>query len=552
MFGLVKKSLLVEAQANVTELEKELSGIKLELSSLQKVNAEAEAEAQVIMNKTTTCKAKDLIKLEEELFNLRVACNDVRVQCEREQEVAKEHLVDIEKKCAISLQENKEFIELTKLELAKEIENAHRKKDLILIEANAEREKLLSNTEAEAQVIMNKATACADKALADVEKTIKTYETREKVLSSSIEKLRKELSDLELTKEHQDLLSTVTPFEHLLDGPTSDEINASLQQVKNKQKELIMQDKAFDILHDISWNGSLAQGKASQKRHGKFLITAFNAEVDSIIANTSARNFTVNAKKIDSWFQKVNKSGNDSCVELNRDLLFLRLEEQRHVFEYKYKKEMELEEQRFMKESLREEAKVKKEIESFVTAREKEEKAYQKDLSDALAKLQTVNQEEVEKLNSHIKELKLKLERATSEKERALSMAQLTRSGYVYVISNKGSFGENVYKIGMTRRLEPMDRVKELGGASVPFFFDVHALIPTDDAPALENNLHSRFASRRVNKINHRREFFNLTFEEIKNALNEFVDGEFSLVRDAIAEQYKDSKFLEEKEVTNG
>lgn len=163
----------MEAQANVTELEKELSGIKLELSSLQKVNAEAEAEAQVIMNKTTTCKAKDLIKLEEELFNLRVACNDVRVQCEREQEVAKEHLVDIEKKCAISLQENKEFIELTKLELAKEIENAHRKKDLILIEANAEREKLLSNTEAEAQVIMNKATACADKALADVEKRLK-------------------------------------------------------------------------------------------------------------------------------------------------------------------------------------------------------------------------------------------------------------------------------------------------------------------------------------------------------------------------------------------
>ncbi len=132
----------------------------------------------------------------------------------------------------------------------------------------------------------------------------------------------------------------------------------------------------------------------------------------------------------------------------------MRLEEQRHAFEYKYKKEMELEEQRFMKESLREEAKVKKEIESFVTAREKEEKTFQKDLSDALARVQTANQEEVEKLNSHIEELKLKLERATSEKERALSMAQLTRSGYVYVISNKGSFGENVYKIGMTRRLE--------------------------------------------------------------------------------------------------
>ncbi|EMQ2878631.1 GIY-YIG nuclease family protein, partial [Vibrio navarrensis] len=132
------------------------------------------------------------------------------------------------------------------------------------------------------------------------------------------------------------------------------------------------------------------------------------------------------------------------------------------------------------------------------------------------------------------------------------SMAQLTRSGYVYVISNKGSFGENMYKIGMTRRLEPMDRVKELGDASVPFFFDVHALIPSDDAPALENKLHSKFASRRVNKVNHRREFFNLTFEEVEEALNEFVEGDFNLVRDVVAAQYEESKFLEEREVVNG
>lgn len=541
MFGLVKKSLLMDAQANVTELEKQLSEAKEELSSIQKVLASPEY-----------MKATDLMKLEEELLLLRATCHDVRVQCEKDEAAAREHLADIEKQCALVLQENDYSIGLAKSELAEEIENAHRQKDLILTEVKAEREKVLSNAEAEAQAIVDKATARADKALADVEKKIETGETREKVLSSSIEKLREELRDLELTKEHQDLLSTVTPFEHLLDGPTSDEIKVSLQQVKSKQKELIKQGNAFEILQDILWNDNLAKGKARQKRHGKFLITAFNAEVDNIITNTNARNFTANAKKIDKWFQKVNKSGDDSYVELNRTLLFLRLEEQRHAFEYKYKKEMELEEQRFMKESLREEAKVKKEIESFVTAREKEEKAFQKDLSDALARVQTANQEEVEKLNSHIEELKLKLERATSEKERALSMAQLTRSGYVYVISNKGSFGENVYKIGMTRRLEPMDRVKELGDASVPFFFDVHALIPSDDAPALENKLHSKFASRRVNKVNHRREFFNLTFEEVEEALNEFVEGDFNLVRDVVAAQYEESKFLEEREVVNG
>ncbi|EGR1127006.1 DUF4041 domain-containing protein [Vibrio cholerae] len=541
MFGLVKKSLLVNAQANITELEKQLSEAKEELSSIQKVLASPEY-----------MKATDLMRLEEELLVLRATCNDFRVQCEKDREAAKEYLADIEKQCALVLQENENSIALAKSELAEEIENAHRKKDLIVSEAKTERERIISNAEAEFQVILNKAKTYGDKALADVEKKIKLRETREKVLLSSIEKLRNELSDLELVQDNQDLLSTVTPFEYILNGPTSDEIKTSLEQVKNKQKELIKQGKAFEILQDIYWNDNLAQGKERQKRHGKFLITAFNAEVDNIIANTNARNFAANAKKIDRWFQKVNKSGDDSYVELNRTLLFLRLEEQRYAFEHKYKKEMELEEQQFMKESLREEAKVKKEIESFVTAREKEEKAYQKDLSDTLAKVQTANQEEVEKLNSHIADLKLKLERATSEKERALSMAQLTRSGYVYVISNKGSFGENVYKIGMTRRLEPMDRVKELGDASVPFFFDVHALIPSDDAPALENKLHSRFASRRVNKVNHRREFFNLTFEEVKDALNEFVEGDFNLVRDVAATQYEESKFLEGKEVANG
>lgn len=541
MFGLVKKSLLMDAQANVTELEKQLSEAKEELSSIQKVLASPEY-----------MKATDLMKLEEELLVLRTTCNDVRVQCEKDREAAKEYLFDIEKQCALVLQENENSIGLAKSELAEEIENAHRQKDLIVSEAKTERKQIISKAEAESQVVVNKAKAHEDKALADVEKKIKLREKREKVLLSSIEKLRNELSDLELVQENQDLLSTVTPFEYLLDGPTSDEIKTSLEQVKNKQQELIKKGKAFEILQDIYWNDNLAQGKARQKRHGKFLITAFNAEVDNIIANTNARNFTANAKKIDKWFQKVNKSGDDSYVELNRALLFFRLEEQRYAFEYKYKKEMELEEQRFMKESLREEAKVKKEIESFVTAREKEEKTFQKDLSDALARVQTTNQEEVEKLNSHIEELKLKLERATSEKERALSLAQLTRSGYVYVISNKGSFGENVYKIGMTRRLEPMDRVKELGDASVPFFFDVHALIPSDDAPALENKLHSKFASRRVNKVNHRREFFNLTFEEVEEALNEFVEGDFNLVRDVVAAQYEESKFLEEREVVNG
>ncbi|WP_172587483.1 DUF4041 domain-containing protein [Shewanella xiamenensis] len=541
MFGLVKKSLLMEARSKVTELENELEGVKSALLGAQKTLGSPEY-----------IKANNLIMLEEELRDLRAKCNEFRGQYEIEKEAAKKHLVEIEEQCSIALKEHENAIELARSEIALEIDEIHKKKEIIISEAKTEREQILVHAETEAQVIVDQATVRADKNLADLYKKIEASKAEEKLLSGRIQKLREELKDLELTQENQDILSTITPFNQLLDGPPSHDIKISLQEVKDKQKELIKQGKAFDILQNIYWNDNLAKGRARQMRHGKFLITAFNAEVDNIIANTTARNFTSNAKKIDTWFQKVNKSGDDSYVELNRTLLFLRLEEHRHAFEYNYKKEMEIEEQRFMQESLREEAKVKKEIEVFVTAREKEEKAYKKDLNIALEEMLTANQEEVEKLNAHIEELRLKLERATSEKERALSMAQLTRSGYVYVISNKGSFGENVYKIGMTRRLDPMDRVKELGDASVPFFFDVHALIPSDDAPALENKLHSKFASRRVNKINHRREFFNLTIEEVEEALNEFVEGNFNLIRDVVAKQYEESLFLEPQEMVNG
>lgn len=392
----------------------------------------------------------------------------------------------------------------------------------------------------------------AEKRISELDLLISKKSMVENDLSKRIVDLGHQISLLEREIENYDLVETITSYKDLMDSPPSDEIKSYLNINKEKQKKLIKEGKAFELTSGISWNNSAAQGRAMQKRHGKFLVTAFNSEVDNLIANTNLTNFSKNAKKIEKWFDKANKNGDDSFVEINRELLSLRLEEQRYFFEHKYKKEMELEEQRYMREVLREESKVKKEIEHFVVAREKEEITYKKALDIALADIQVANSEAVDRLNTHIEELTAKLSRATSEKERALSMAQLTRSGYVYIISNKGSFGEGVYKIGMTRRLEPMDRVRELGDASVPFFFDVHALIPSDDAPALESKLHNKFASRRVNKVNYRREFFKVSFDEIEQALNELIDDDINLVRDVVSDQFEETKYLEKKEVQNG
>jgi hypothetical protein len=126
------------------------------------------------------------------------------------------------------------------------------------------------------------------------------------------------------------------------------------------------------------------------------------------------------------------------------------------------------------------------------------------------------------------------------EKKRALSMAQQTRAGNVYVISNIGSFGTNVFKIGMTRRLEPLDRVKELGDASVPFPFDVHMMIACKNAPTLESELHKRFSKQRLNKVNFRKEFFRLSIAEIQDAVTE-LHGTVEYVAEPEALQYNES-----------
>ena len=148
-------------------------------------------------------------------------------------------------------------------------------------------------------------------------------------------------------------------------------------------------------------------------------------------------------------------------------------------------------------------------------------------------------------MSEQLAEFERQLAEAHEKNQRAISQAQLTRSGHVYVISNVGSFGQGVYKIGLTRRLEPMDRVKELGDASVPFTFDVHAMIYSADAPALENQLHQLFDAHRVNKVNTRKEFFRVPLARIEAAVHQHCDDDVEFVHIAEAEDYRKSLRLD-------
>ena len=152
-----------------------------------------------------------------------------------------------------------------------------------------------------------------------------------------------------------------------------------------------------------------------------------------------------------------------------------------------------------------------------------------------------LTEEEKSALEDKRNELVAQLDKIAEEVRDVDYRAANQKAGYVYIISNIGAFGENVYKIGMTRRLEPMERIDELGDASVPFNFDVHAMIFTDDAPGLEAALHNAFSNRKLNFVNQRREFFNVSLDEIKNVVKNNYDKTVEFVDIAPAEQYRES-----------
>ncbi len=203
------------------------------------------------------------------------------------------------------------------------------------------------------------------------------------------------------------------------------------------------------------------------------------------------------------------------------------------AFEKEVRAALEREEQARIKARIREEQRLEREIAREREQAEAERRAVQEALDRALKESRDIHSVEIQRLQA-------KLAEAEARAERAVSMAELTKAGYVYVISNIGSFGENVFKIGMTRRLEPLDRVRELGDASVPFPFDVHMMISCDDAPRLENALHFALRRHAVNRVNPRKEFFRIDIETIR-AIVEENHGVVEYVADPIALQYRES-----------
>jgi len=212
------------------------------------------------------------------------------------------------------------------------------------------------------------------------------------------------------------------------------------------------------------------------------------------------------------------------------------------------RKQWDKEEQARIKRQIREEQKLEADRQRELQRLENQELAIQTALQKALQKAQDERDAvEVQRMLVEVQRLKAQLEEVQDKRQRAISMAELTRAGFVYVISNIGSFGENVFKVGMTRRLEPNDRVRELGDASVPFRYDVHMMISSDDAPALENALHKELHKLRVNKVNPRREFFKADVDTIAKLVQKY-HGKVDYVATPEALEYNESLNMSEED----
>jgi vacuolar-type H+-ATPase subunit I/STV1 len=287
----------------------------------------------------------------------------------------------------------------------------------------------------------------------------------------------------------------------------ADEYKREIKSIRDRQKAMVSAKTSTICPTDWQVDGSRAKGQTMISRQTRLTMRAFNNECEAAIANTRWNNVNAMEKRIQNAARQIDKSNESMNLRISEQYVDLKLDELRATHEYRERLKVEKEERAELARMEREEKKLLAEAE----AAEREEERYQKLLDKART--------EAGVDENRIAELEAALAEAHVTSERARAMAEMTKSGYVYIISNIGSFGENVVKIGLTRRLEPDDRVKELGDASVPFGFDTHAMIYSDEAPALEGALHKEFADRRVNASNMRKEFFRVGLEEVEDAV---------------------------------
>lgn len=378
-----------------------------------------------------------------------------------------------------------------------------------------------------------------NKRKADADAELLAATKKADAINQETSRLQREKNDLEqelriLRLDAKVGMVSIDAYESL----TSDEVKNKLALLQNKQSEMVKSDDALKV--------TSTEAKKVVNSQEKQILRCFNAECSSIIEKVTIKNVDTSRAKIQRAFDAINKIFSVDGVQITNEYLSSKFEELSLVYAYAVKQDEEREQRKAIREQMVEEEKVRREIEREKQKIEKEEAQFTKEVNKLMSYMQKAKDDVERQLYlDKISELEEKLKALETDKENVLQREQNTRAGFVYIISNIGSFGERVFKIGMTRRLEPMDRIAELSSASVPFPFDVHALIFSEDAPGLETTLHQHFDKARVNKVNQRKEFFRVDLDEIKKVVLENHNATVKFVDVPDAAEYRETLKME-------
>jgi len=411
--------------------------------------------------------------------------------------------------------------------------------------------------EAEAVSIRQDARTKASKAIAEADARLADADAKAAELVAAANRRAEEIAGdaLRALREAKDLERTVKSLENIIEGygdryiiPTHtllDDLAEGFGHTEAGQRLKFARERVRDAVRNGK-AATCAYVEANRKDTAiRFVTDAFNGKVDSILTKVRHDNIGTLTQELLDAFALVNHNGKAfRDARITDEYFALRQDELHWAVVVNELKEQEREEQRRLKEQLREEEKARRDFERAIKETAREEELVRKAVEKTQLQLAAATDEQKAKYEAQLQQLQQRLEEAEKRNQRALSMAQQTRRGHVYVISNVGSFGDNVYKIGLTRRLDPLDRIRELGDSSVPFDFDVHALIFAEDAPALESKLHRHFLLRQVNKVDHRKEFFRVTIADIRQEL-ESLKLLASWTMAALAREYHESLAIE-------
>lgn len=403
-------------------------------------------------------------------------------------------------------------------------------KSYIEVQKMTEQAKL--NFEAEKEKVGNEIQELNDKK----NNLLKEIENRNKEIAA----VKKELFDI----NDELMMQSFGFYTPKYDCMNSEEYASRIKENREKQKAQVKAKTALSYYDEWVLDGSRSKGRALNNDNMKMVLRAFNNECDVLINKVKFNNIDKIAEQIQKCAVAIDKLNQRNRISIKSNYIALKVQELELVHEYRVKKQEEKEAIKAARAEEREQAKLQKEIAEARKAILKEQSHYTAERERLVAQLQSADDSEKDLIQEKLNNINLQLGEIEKNIKEIDYREANQRAGYVYVISNIGSFGEGIYKIGMTRRLDPQDRVDELGDASVPFTFDVHAMIFSDDAPKLEAALHNAFEDKKVNLINGRKEFFKVSLDEIEKVIKDNHDKliEFKKIPDA--EQYRESLLI--------